>query len=173
MDLIEMFKGAVNSVEASIITDIIATDADITVSSGAVLPDAPNILVIGGDATDAETVKLVEKKGNTLTVERAFQGVAKEWEAGTLIARYFTEYDHAAFIQNIKELVKTLTAAVLAFSSHEKQAVMSEDGAHGIRYHQETLQVNYDDEWVDIGVSGGGNTAHLGVAFLSSAYLGG
>jgi len=165
MELMEMFEGAVNSVETQLTADISAVDTEITVQNGNILPDAPNLLTIGGDAANVETVMFTNKNGNILTVVRAFQGAAKEWEAGTIIARYMTEYDHAAFIHNIKQAVEKLV-------KHEETAVTSEDGAHGIRYHDEILQIFYEDEWIDISVNGG-NSAHLGAAILGSAYLGG
>jgi hypothetical protein len=174
-ELRAMFPGAVNSVETQITADITATSTQITVAGGATLPDAPNTLTIGGDATNAETVRLISKSGNTLTVERAFQGAAKSWEAGTLIARYPTEYDHATFIFNILTNEDGLKAIAAALIKHAKEAVAAEDGAHGIRYYEDALQV-YDfeeKEWIDLNVSGGGSSAHLGVAILGISYLGG
>ena len=163
MQLMEMFKSAVNSVETQINTDIVTTSTEITVQDGATLPDAPNTLTIGGDLTNAETVMLIAKNGNNLTVQRAFQGVAQNWKAGTLIARYPTAYDHDTFIFNIL----TVVAGLL---DHEAQAVASISGTHGIRYNNDNLQVFRDGIWVNVS---GGSSAHLGVAILGAAYLGG
>jgi hypothetical protein len=68
------------------------------------IPDAPNLLVIGADTANAETVKLTAKTGTVLTVVRGFQGAARAWGAGVLIARNFTAYDHDAFVENMKEI---------------------------------------------------------------------
>jgi len=99
-----MYKAQVNSPETFLMEDITVSTTDITVQDGGILPDAPTLLVIGGGALNAETVKLVGKQGNTLTIERGFEGEAQPWEAGVSIARNFTAYDHDATIDNIETL---------------------------------------------------------------------
>ena len=108
-----MYSGAVNSRDTFILTAITETQTEITVNDAGILPDPPNLLVIGGNSENAETVRLLAKEGNILTVERGFQCTAKDWgtedngaggNIGALIARNFTEYDHAAFIHNIKAI---------------------------------------------------------------------
>jgi hypothetical protein len=47
---------------------------------------------------------MTAKSGNTLTVERGFQGRLRAWPAGTRIARAYTAYDHEAFRGNIADL---------------------------------------------------------------------
>ena len=39
---------------------------------------------------------------NAITVERGFQGIPKTWNAGTIIARNFTEYDYNTLVENVK-----------------------------------------------------------------------
>ncbi len=108
MILKEMYSGVVNSTETFIVGDITATDTTIYVQDATSIPDAPNVLVLGGNFSSAETVKLIEKQGNKLTVQRAFQGTAKSWVTGTIIARNFTEYDYEALRQNVIETAKEL-----------------------------------------------------------------
>ena len=60
-------------------------------------------MVLGGGIS-AETVKVVSVEGNKLTVVRGFQGTAKSWPSGTIIARNFTEYDYDAMTSNIAQL---------------------------------------------------------------------
>lgn len=98
-----MYSGAVNSKATSIVGALDITTTTIQVLDGDTLPDAPNLLVLGGDST-SETVLMTEKIGNTLTIERAVQGMARSWQAGTLIARNFTEKDYATLIENINIL---------------------------------------------------------------------
>lgn len=104
-ELKEMYKAQANSIETSIVNNISATEKQITVANGSLLPDAPSLLVLGTGA-NAETVKLTDKDIDILTVERGFQGAAKSWNAGTIIARNFTAYDHDAFMDNIEEINK-------------------------------------------------------------------
>lgn len=104
----EMYYGFINSIETVVINAITDTDTVIYVQDDTRIPDAPNLLVIGGNLASAETVKLLEKDGGKLTVQRAFQGTAKNWAANTVIARNYTEYDHRAFIQNINESVSRI-----------------------------------------------------------------
>ncbi len=110
MELREMYSGVVNSTETFIVGNISAADTVIYVQDGTSIPYAPNLLVIGGNLASAETVKLIEKQGNKLTVQRAFQGAANAWTDTTVIARNFTEYDHSAFIHNIKGINSELEA---------------------------------------------------------------
>lgn len=99
-----MYKGIPNSPEATLTSDINSSQTTITVSDANIIPEVPNILVIGGNTDNPETAKVTGKNGNTLTVERGFQGSAQAWEAGTKISRNFTEYDYNALVENIKTL---------------------------------------------------------------------
>ena len=77
----------------------------VTVLDGTVLPDVPNLLVLGTDQT-AETVLMTAKEGNVLTIERGFQGTPKAWNAGTEIARNFTGYDLDTTSENIEAVAE-------------------------------------------------------------------
>lgn len=103
-----MYKGIPNSPEATLTSDINSLQTTITVSDANIIPEVPNILVIGGNTDNPETVKVTGKNGNTLTVERGFQGVPRSWNAGTIIARNFTEYDYNALKENIETLDKEI-----------------------------------------------------------------
>ena len=100
----EMYKGLVNSPETTITNDISNTDTLIYVLDDSRVPDdLPNLMTIG-TGTNAETIKVVSKDGSAITVVRGFQGVAKAWNAGSIIARNFTEYDYNALMENINTL---------------------------------------------------------------------
>lgn len=102
--MLDMYKGVVNSPETTITNDISNTDTLIYVLDDTRVPDdLPNLMTIG-TGTNAETIKVISKTGSALTVERGFQGVAKAWNTGTIIARNFTEYDYEALKENIEEL---------------------------------------------------------------------
>jgi hypothetical protein len=94
----------VNSVATALTGAIGASDTTLFVLDDSRIPDPPNLLVIGENSALAETVKLVAKDGNQLTVERAFQGAARAWNAGTSVSRNFTAYDHDAFKANVETL---------------------------------------------------------------------
>jgi len=104
MNLTTMYEGMVNSPQTTISTAITASDTTITVSDVSKIPDAPNLLVIGGASESPETVLLTGISGSDLTVTRAFQGTAQDWDADTLIGRNFTEYDFSTFKDNIEAL---------------------------------------------------------------------
>jgi len=102
-----MYKGLVNSPETTITNNIGTNDTIIYVLDPARVPsDLPNLMVLG-TGTNAETIKVTAIEDNALTVERGFQGIAKDWLAGTIITRNFTEYDYAALVDNINELELT------------------------------------------------------------------
>ena len=105
-----MYPAMPNSPQTELAAAIDDTQTTITVLDGSVLPDAPNLLVIGG-GEDAETILYTGKSGNDLTgVTRGFQGVAKAWGAGIKVARNFTAYDYDALRQNIEELQSVVQA---------------------------------------------------------------
>ncbi|SKB36241.1 hypothetical protein SAMN02745120_1035 [Acetoanaerobium noterae] len=102
--MLQMYKGAINSPETIITNNISNTDTLIYVQDETKVPtDLPNLMVIG-TGISAETIKVLSISGLAITVERAFQGTAKTWNAGTTIARNFTEYDYEALKNNVEEL---------------------------------------------------------------------
>ena len=98
-----MYPGVVNSPETTITNNISESDTIIYVLDPARVPEPPNLMTLG-TGTNAETIKVTEINGNAITVERGFQGIAKSWPAGTVIARNFTEYDYDALKTNIEDL---------------------------------------------------------------------
>lgn len=103
MTMQPMYPAVTNSPSTQLALKITAEETEIYVLSTNGLPPAPNLLTIGSDET-AETVRYTKIDGTKLTVERAFQGVAKSWSEGTRVARYFTAYDHDTFMSNIGDL---------------------------------------------------------------------
>lgn len=122
--MLTMYPGMVNSPITELAVAIDETQTTIEVIDGTKLPDAPNLAIIGlGE--DAETILYTEKTGNILSgVTRGFQGVAKAWGQGTRIARFFTEYDQRAMMQNIQENADNLVA-------HLNDTMY--DGVHGLK----------------------------------------
>ena len=98
-----MYPGKVNSPATTLDGGINDSIQTINVVDGSVLPDAPNIAVIG-TGEDAETILYETKNANQLSnVTRGYQGIAKAWDSGTSIARMFTEKDYANLKANIEE----------------------------------------------------------------------
>lgn len=98
-----MYKGLVNSPETTITNNISESDTIIYVLDPARVPELPNLMTLG-TGTNAETVLVTAINDNGLTVQRGFQGIAKAWPAGTVIARNFTEYDYDALKSNVEDL---------------------------------------------------------------------
>ena len=101
-----MYPPQANSPLTTLAGALTQSATEIMVLAGVVLPDAPNLLVIGGETEQAETVLMTAKDGNTLTLVRAVQGVAREWPAGSTIARFFTAKDLADIQDNIKTIAE-------------------------------------------------------------------
>src|SRR5690606_21381272 len=114
--MLTMYPGMVNSPITELAAAIDDVQTTITVVDGTKLPDAPNLAIIGR-GEDAETILYTEKTGNVLSgVVRGFQGVAKAWGQGARIARFFTEYDQRAMMQNIQENADNLAAHLNDFA---------------------------------------------------------
>jgi len=106
----QMYPGIVNSPITEIAAAITAQSTTITLLNGNAVPDAPNLMTIGeGDI--AETILYTGKSGNSLTgVTRGFQGTARSWQQNSRVARQYTEYDHAAFRNNIAEKARIIVS---------------------------------------------------------------
>ena len=110
MALTTMYSGKVNSPQTEISSSINDTVTTINLVDGTVLPDAPNLAVIGTDRDTAETILYGGKSGNQLTsVTRGFQGTARSWNSGEIVARNFTAYDYDTVKENISTVDSDLT----------------------------------------------------------------
>lgn len=99
-----MYSAKVDSPITTLTSKIEQSDTTIPVKNADYLPDAPNIATIF-DNDDTETIKYEGKNENELTdVTRGFQGDEKTWEKGTEIARFYTDYDHNSFKNNIEKI---------------------------------------------------------------------
>src|SRR5690554_1217485 len=130
--MLDMYKGVVNSPETTTTNDISNTDTIIYVLDETRVPDElPNLMTLG-TGTAAETIKVLSVNGNALTVERGFQGVAEAWNAGTVIARNFTEYDYNALKENIEELEETKETPAGAQAKAEAAETNAKNFASGL-----------------------------------------
>jgi len=156
--MLEMYRGMVNSPETTITNDINAEDTIIYVLDETKVPEElPNLMTLG-TGTSAETVKVLEVNGNALTVERGFQGVARSWNSGTVIARNFTEYDYNALVENVKTLKTKTDTNADELAAHKAENVTD---AHlpaknlSLYRHelypeqQPTLVLTYDDGYLE------------------------
>jgi len=105
MALATMYGAVVNSPEMLLSAGIDSSQTTITVTdaSAYVGVTLPKPMTIGTEA-DAETVLVTNRVSATLTVVRGWQGTAKAWGAGAIIARNFTASDHDTFLYNINDL---------------------------------------------------------------------
>lgn len=100
-----MYPASINSPSTEVLQAIEDNTTVFSVRDAAIIPDAPNILTLGYDTETPETVLLLSKNANELTVQRGFDGSASVWPIYTSIARVFTAYDYEAFKANIEELI--------------------------------------------------------------------
>jgi len=101
-----MYSAQANSPITTITGALTASQTSISVADASILPSPPNLLVIGGDTVNAETVLMTAKNVSTnlLTVVRAVEGNASSWPAGSIIGRFFTALDFNNVIENIDTL---------------------------------------------------------------------
>jgi hypothetical protein len=109
----KMYPAMVNSPEAVTRGALTASGTQVEISDGGIFAGiaVPFPLTLG-EGESAETVLLTARNGNMLTLQRAFQGAARSWDAGTKVARYFTAYDADAFKENIEALANGLEAVI-------------------------------------------------------------
>lgn len=114
-----MYSPQANSPSTTTTGGISATSNSVTVQNASVLPAAPMLLVLG-ESELAETVLVTAISGNTLTIQRAVEGKARYWAAGTAVARLFTAKDLKDVQDNIRALANDLTP----ISSSEIDAII-------------------------------------------------
>jgi len=145
----EMYPAAVNSVATALTGGIGANDTVFYVLDDSRIPDPPNLLVIGENSAMAETVKLIAKDGNELTVIRGFQNSPRAWDAGTTVSRNFTAYDHDAFKDNIETLNAGQTDLDIEQGAHKAAALphITSDGtySYGFRVDSGNLIFVYEE----------------------------
>ena len=100
-----MYAGKTNSPKTALAAHISANDTAIMLVDSSVLPDAPNLAVIG-TTSSAEVILYSGMSGNKLTgVLRGRGGtVAQSWAADTAVARNFTIIDYENICDNIRDL---------------------------------------------------------------------
>lgn len=107
MAILDMYPAKAGSPKTYLAYAIGNDATSMTVANGTVLPAGPNVCVIGDDE-NAEVVYYAAVNGNEVTgLIRAVTGsgtIASPWGAGTIVARFFTSFDHNRFIQNIQDL---------------------------------------------------------------------
>ncbi len=123
MTFMTMMPGMVNSPETTLSAAIDAVVTTIPVYDTSALPTAtaalPNMATIG-TGVDAETILYTGKGTGTLTgVTRGYEGIAKAWDANTVVARYFVKEDLDIVQNNLTDLdtrLKTImTEATVTF----------------------------------------------------------
>ena len=104
MQLTAMYPGVPFSPPTALADAIGPGDTTIPVEDGSVLPDGPNLAVIGTDES-GEVILYAVKAGNTLSgCTRGVEGTAQEWNAGSVIGRNWTNKDYATLIANVSAL---------------------------------------------------------------------
>ena len=114
-----MYVGKINSPITQLASGIDDVVTSVPLVDASKLPSAPNLAVLGlGE--DSETILYTGISTNTLTgVTRGFQGTAKAWSSGTLVARTFTTYDHDTFKANITALDSAKINHALATAAND------------------------------------------------------
>ncbi len=111
-----MMPGMINSPETSLSAPIDVDDTTIPVYDTSAFPAAtaalPNLATIG-TGVDAETILYTGKGTGTLTgVTRGYEGIAKAWDADTVVARYIVKEDFDIIQNNLTDIdtrFKTVT----------------------------------------------------------------
>lgn len=106
MDDKTMYPGKAFSPRTTLAANIGAGDTVIPVAEIAKLPDAPNLATIGIDE-DGEVILYAAKTENALSgCVRGFEGTARAWVAGEVVARNFTAYDQQAITENLLAVIR-------------------------------------------------------------------
>ncbi len=105
-ELLSMYDAQTNSPATYTSGALTESQESFVVDDASVLPEAPNLLVLGGDKAYAETVLLlsVDTANNTISVRRSIEGTPVAWPAGTMVARLLTAKEINDIGENIRIL---------------------------------------------------------------------
>ena len=116
-----MYLGKAYSPATVLTQPINETATTIEVEDTSILPDAPNIAVIGVDE-NAETIIYSSKSDGILSgVQRGIEGIAKTWEIGEPIGRNWTNKDYDILIANILKLNEEIENNEIAHNATQTQ----------------------------------------------------
>lgn len=107
MDLLTMYPAKLGSPQTILASNLAADATAMVVSDASVLPEAPNIAVIGTDENcEIISYSAIDSSTNTVTISARGLGdsTAKAWTSGTTVARNHSSLDHNTLMANIASL---------------------------------------------------------------------
>lgn len=103
-NLNKMYDGVANSPDTFLTSPLASGGNIMYVADSSVFGTLPNLAVLGSGA-NAETVLITSKRSDQgLNVQRAVEGVARDWAKASIVARNFTNYDYKQLKENIEKI---------------------------------------------------------------------
>lgn len=103
-NLNKMYAGVANSPDTFLTSPLASGGNIMYVADSSVFGTLPNLAVLGSGA-NAETVLITSKRSDQgLNIQRAVEGVARDWAKASIVARNFTNYDYKQLKENIEKI---------------------------------------------------------------------
>ena len=103
-ELNTMYEGVTNSPDTFLTSALASGGTVLYVADGSVFGTLPNLAVLGTGG-NAETILVLEKRAdNGYDIQRAVEGLARDWPQATIAARNFTNKDYKTLIENVQAL---------------------------------------------------------------------
>lgn len=103
-DLNTMYPGVANSPDTYLKEPLASGGSILYAIDGSVFGTLPTLATIGEDQ-NAETILILAKRTDSgYDIQRAVEGIARDWIKGSTIARNFTNYDYEKLVANINIL---------------------------------------------------------------------
>lgn len=103
-NLNKMYDGVSNSPDTFLTSPLASGGNIMYVADSSIFGTLPNLAVLGSGA-NAETVLITSKRSDQgLNIQRAVEGVARDWVKATIVARNFTNYDYKQLKENIEKI---------------------------------------------------------------------
>lgn len=103
-NLNKMYDGVANSPDTFLTSPLASGGNIMYVADSSVFGTLPNLAVLGSGA-NAETVLITSKRSDQgLNIQRAVEGVARDWVKASIVARNFTNYDYKQLKENIEKI---------------------------------------------------------------------
>lgn len=113
----KMYDGVANSPDTFLTSPLASGGNIMYVADSSVFGTLPNLAVLGSGA-NAETVLILSKRSDQgLNIQRAVEGVARDWAKASIVARNFTNYDYKQLKENIEKINNSKQESLTAGSN--------------------------------------------------------
>ncbi len=149
------------------------------INSKLIHPDDPNIVIFTGIVPPdkggffVREISLIDEDGDTIYIfayptsykPTPASGISKDMA----LEQWIIVEDSDSFVLTAD--LNVVTATMGDLRAHTDRNVVSEAGAHGMRFYEDNLQIYNGRDWITIAQSTTNKTAYIGASYVGAAYI--